>query len=258
VKEPRWTVYCHIHRATGRRYVGLTKLTMMKRWNRHVYCAMRALKWTGTAHFPNAIRKYGSEAFDHEVLEVCDSLEAANEAEIRWIDHFDTRNPEKGFNLRRGGNHRPHPVKNPWDRPGFREAFKKLWSDPEFRDRIVPVLQYNMEDPEVRDRAVTAMKRSFARPESRKKRSRSSRAMWESDEYRARNAELWMDPGFRERCESGLRRGAFLNRDKTHCRNGHEFTVENTYVNRRGSRECRACRRNAHRRSFERRAKRFS
>ena len=29
----------------------------------------------------------------------------------------------------------------------------------------------------------------------------------------------------------------------THCINGHEFTPENTYVNPRGTRECRICRR---------------
>ena len=32
------------------------------------------------------------------------------------------------------------------------------------------------------------------------------------------------------------------NADKTHCPAGHEYTHENTYLNPRGSRECRACR----------------
>ncbi|MEU6725528.1 HNH endonuclease signature motif containing protein [Nonomuraea wenchangensis] len=36
-----------------------------------------------------------------------------------------------------------------------------------------------------------------------------------------------------------------LNRDKTHCQNGHAFTLENTYVAPRGSRECRKCSRRA-------------
>ena len=36
---------------------------------------------------------------------------------------------------------------------------------------------------------------------------------------------------------------AALNAAKTHCGEGHEFTPENTYVDRSGSRECRACRR---------------
>lgn len=29
---------------------------------------------------------------------------------------------------------------------------------------------------------------------------------------------------------------------RTHCKNGHEFTAENTYINPRGNRECKPCR----------------
>lgn len=71
---------------------------------------------------PNAIRKYGPDAFSHEVLEVCDSLESANAAEARWIAHFETCDPAKGFNLQKGGSHVPHPIRNPWDRPEYRSA----------------------------------------------------------------------------------------------------------------------------------------
>lgn len=31
-------------------------------------------------------------------------------------------------------------------------------------------------------------------------------------------------------------------RERTHCKRGHEFTPENTYIRPRGTRECRACR----------------
>jgi hypothetical protein len=31
-------------------------------------------------------------------------------------------------------------------------------------------------------------------------------------------------------------------RDRTHCKSGHEFTPENTYVSQSGGRACRACR----------------
>lgn len=271
-----WTVYCHIHRESGRRYVGLTKRTWQERWRGHLHGAGRGVR----THFANAIRKYGPEAFDHEVLEVCHTLEEANEREQHWIWTYDTRNPLRGFNLAEGGNHVPHPIrKNPWDDPAYRakklESIRRnwddpdyraacvaatrraksteesrlkssvnsrtLWSDPGFRDRVTDSNKRTYEDPVVRDRAVLSMKRSFARPESRAKRSASSKAMWGSPGYRARNADLWKDQGHRERCQSGLVRGASMNRAKTRCRNGHEFTPENTYVNPRGSRVCRAC-----------------
>lgn len=36
-------------------------------------------------------------------------------------------------------------------------------------------------------------------------------------------------------------RGRDWNRHKTHCKYGHEFSPENTYLTMEGSRACRAC-----------------
>jgi formylmethanofuran dehydrogenase subunit E len=38
-------------------------------------------------------------------------------------------------------------------------------------------------------------------------------------------------------------RGRGMNSDLTHCRKGHEFSPENTYVSPNGRRVCKACRR---------------
>lgn len=92
----------------------------MKRWNQHVYNAAKK-SGKGCRHFWNAIRKYGKDAFSHEVLEKCGTVELANRAEEKWIAFFDTKIPARGFNLTPGGSHTPHPVASPWDRPGFRE-----------------------------------------------------------------------------------------------------------------------------------------
>jgi len=48
--------------------------------------------------------------------------------------------------------------------------------------------------------------------------------------------------------------GARFHRAKTHCRNGHAFSPENTYVNPQGHRSCRICTRDAGMRYQERRA----
>ena len=42
---------------------------------------------------------------------------------------------------------------------------------------------------------------------------------------------------------------AAANAVKTHCRKGHEYTAENTYVDSRGSRSCRTCRADSHKRA---------
>jgi len=150
-KSKAWTIYCHTHIESGRRYVGLTSQTWQARWKTHCYVAKKSSG--GRWHFPNAIRKYGPEAFSHEVLEVCLTLELANLAEEKWISHFDTRNPEMGFNLAKGGSHAFHPIrKNPWD-------------DPEYRARQLPRLASLSKDPLVR----AASKASLNTPEVKAK-----------------------------------------------------------------------------------------
>jgi HNH endonuclease len=42
--------------------------------------------------------------------------------------------------------------------------------------------------------------------------------------------------------KENLKRGVNANGEKTHCKRGHEFTGDNTYRTKRGTRRCRACR----------------
>jgi len=116
----RWTIYCHTHIESGRRYIGLTSHTMMHRWNQH--CSQAKNSKGGRWYFPNAIRKYGKDAFSHEVLAMSRDLEGANATEEAIIEQENTRDPKFGFNLMKGGSHTPHPIRrNPWDRPEYRE-----------------------------------------------------------------------------------------------------------------------------------------
>ena len=202
LRKKRWTIYCHIHRESGRRYVGITSKSWRKRWNDHASAAKRAKK-DGRSHFANAIRKYGKDAFSHEVLEVCISLEVANAAEVRWIAHFNTTDSEKGFNLAPGGGHLPHPVKNPWDRPEYR---KKMLAKDCAQHLQTPVARAkqlaSMRSPESRRKRSSATRAALARPETRRKRevmradpaykaqiSESLKASLASDEARARMSE---------------------------------------------------------------------
>mgnify|MGYP001220285271 CR=1 FL=1 len=51
----------------------------------------------------NAIKKYGRHNFTKDILEVCDTLEIQNIREEYWIQLFDSRNPEIGYNIDTGG-----------------------------------------------------------------------------------------------------------------------------------------------------------
>lgn len=88
-------IYCHTHRASGRRYIGRTKRPLLVRWSEHV---REAREGRGCMPLREAIVADGPAAFDHEVLQECKSLEAALEAEMKWIRHHGTTDPAKGYN----------------------------------------------------------------------------------------------------------------------------------------------------------------
>jgi hypothetical protein len=61
---------------------------------------------------------------------------------------------------------------------------------------------------------------------------------------------LWIGSN-RENLLDASRKGRMPGQDKTHCKHGHEFTPENTYLSKRGLttiRNCRACQRTRMRR----------
>ena len=162
-----WTLYCHTHIESGRRYIGLTSQTMEKRWKTHVHHAKSSK--SGRWHFPNAIRKHGPEAFSHEVLEICHDLEVANLAEECWIEFYETRNPEKGFNLAKGGKHVPHSIR------------KNPWNDPEYREKITKNAQFLQSS-----RSRAANKAALNTPDSKSKRSLASKEAASKPEFRAK------------------------------------------------------------------------
>src|SRR5208283_2017862 len=82
-------------------YIGQSQQSLEKRWKNHLRDYNRNDKNT---HFYNAIRKYGTECWKVEVLEEVNNIELLNEAEMKWIEHYDTFNRDKGYNSTSGGD----------------------------------------------------------------------------------------------------------------------------------------------------------
>lgn len=93
-------VYKCTHRDNGKSYIGCTTFDLATRIHRHVLTSNRGSKF----HFHNAIRKYGIDAFDIEVLAECTSYDEMFETEIRMIDEHDTFT--HGYNMTLGGEAR--------------------------------------------------------------------------------------------------------------------------------------------------------
>lgn len=96
-----YTIY-KIISPSGKFYVGMTSQTPRARWDEHCSLARRGTTWNP---FHCAIRKYGKEGFVHEVLELVDTLEQANEAEIKWIAELRSTDRTIGYNTSPGGGY---------------------------------------------------------------------------------------------------------------------------------------------------------
>jgi group I intron endonuclease len=90
-------VYLAKNTVNGKCYVGCTSLPLAKRRQQH--CGWKRKE---NLTFQNAIKKYGTIAFEWEVIEVCSSKEHMMEREKFWIKEFSTVVPN-GYNMTFGG-----------------------------------------------------------------------------------------------------------------------------------------------------------
>ncbi len=95
-------VYKISNNENGKIYIGITSQGVDVRWYKHCSDA------NTDSNFPihNAIRKYGKENFQVDVIEVIEDkdYDYLKEREIYWIKEFDSYNREIGYNLTLGGD----------------------------------------------------------------------------------------------------------------------------------------------------------
>lgn len=101
----KFLIYKHKNTINKKVYIGQTNRTMEKRWCGH---CKATLSNVSTCIFQNALRKYGFECWEHEILEDnIYSKQEANIAEIFWIDFYQSNNKEFGYNMTPGGEYSP-------------------------------------------------------------------------------------------------------------------------------------------------------
>lgn len=95
-----YCVYVHTNKINGKMYVGQT-----------VHGDNPELRWRNngkgyekSTYFQNAIKKYGWENFDHEIIANNLTADEANKFERLLIEKLNTMNEEYGYNLVSGGN----------------------------------------------------------------------------------------------------------------------------------------------------------
>lgn len=118
IKENNNYVYMHKNKTNNKVYIGITGRDPEKRWangNGYRY----------NPHFWNSIQKYGWDGFEHVILENDLTRDEAKEKEIYYIKKFNSTNPEKGYNIKRGGDSSSMPSVKQYDR--FSGKFLYEW-----------------------------------------------------------------------------------------------------------------------------------
>jgi group I intron endonuclease len=91
-------VYRIKNKVNGKRYFGITKCSINKRWNEH-----RCKSKNGSSHLSRSIRKYGADNFQIKTIQECETEGEMYEAEINLIAKYKTNNPLFGYNNSTGG-----------------------------------------------------------------------------------------------------------------------------------------------------------
>jgi group I intron endonuclease len=94
MKEKIYCLYCHTNKINNKKYIGITKQTTAQRWG-------KGTGYKGCPKFEKAIKKYGWNNFEHEVLLSGLTQEEACKLEKEYIKKYNTI--EDGYNILTGG-----------------------------------------------------------------------------------------------------------------------------------------------------------
>ena len=95
-------IYKRTNKINHKVYIGQTWRTTEDR------AGNNGLGYKDSPHFWNAIQKYGWNEFSIEELISCWNQDSADFYENYFQDIYDSRNPEKGYNIKEGGSHGRH------------------------------------------------------------------------------------------------------------------------------------------------------
>ena len=99
-------IYKIINQVNDKVYIGQTWSTLQRR-ARKDYSGYKSCKY-----FYRAIKKYGLKNFKSEIIVSCDNQLTADYLEKFWITTYDSRNNEKGYNIREAGNNGKHSIES--------------------------------------------------------------------------------------------------------------------------------------------------
>lgn len=161
-------------------YIGITMQTPEKRWKRGLgYQKQQSL-------FYNAIRKYGWDNIQHEILYKGLSKEEACRKEIELIAEYKSNDRRFGYNILEGGK---SPKQPPEANISRSEKVKERWASAEYKERLSSAMKGVKRSPESCENIRKAQKQRFEDPSQRRKISEIQSGKTRSDEAKRKTSE---------------------------------------------------------------------
>lgn len=123
-------IYKATSKTTSKVYIGLSTQTLQQRINQH---NSHAYNYQSNYHFHCAIRKYGADDFEYEIIEDnIDNIEILKEREQYWIKYYDSY--YNGYNSTLGGEGRT--IRDD-------EEIKRLFEEGKYTKEIAEITGYH-------------------------------------------------------------------------------------------------------------------
>ena len=173
-----WTVYEHINKENGKRYIGITGKNPLVRWN-------AGNGYECSHYFFSAIMKYGWDSFHHNILASGLNESEAKQMEVDLIAQYRTTDSAFGYNLTYGGQGNI-PTKitrekmsasqkaaslRPETIAKRREHAARLSASAEFKAKISEASKSAWADKKSREKRIASLKERGASKEFKKKMS---------------------------------------------------------------------------------------
>ena len=212
----KYYIYKHTNKINGKVYIGQTYQNPYRRQGNGLS------QYRHNEHFISSIKKYGQDNFEHEILLSNLTEEEMKFQEDYYIEFYDARNPEKGYNINKGGEISPLALLQKNDDFKLKiskeqsERMKERLKDPEERERLRQMSIDNQEKhPELRqeysERMTERLKILQADDEYRKKMSNNMKELWQSDKREKLIAQTkenaknnWNNPDYRKKMCKGV------------------------------------------------------
>lgn len=117
-------------------YIGQTIKSLNKRFYAHKNDAINKrdiTEFSSGSRIGHAIRKYGLELEQFEIIDKGNSIKDLNNKETYWIEYYNSTNSDFGYNLNSGGGNKLHSEET---KKKIGSATKERWQNEEVADKM--------------------------------------------------------------------------------------------------------------------------